>query len=220
MSNIKRHVGKIKNLGTRVFVVFRKLPDDPTMCLVVETDRLSDMYSQNLQDVVDGSDAQGTVDLFEVLNRNKFADGKNMLMSLHSNQLLRKIPVIDVHMYPTPSQPVDLALINAAIDEKKPAEYVKETPTTLSPAEQAAKLIERATYHETEAAKLREEAYTLWPASKPEAGRPRNDVIDDEISRLAKNEARREKYAKEKATKQQESNKAHVDKLTAAKFGE
>ena len=42
MSRNIKHVGQILNTQKRCVVVFRELPDDPTNCLVVDTDALPD----------------------------------------------------------------------------------------------------------------------------------------------------------------------------------
>jgi len=44
IENLKKHSGQLANTGVRVAVVFRKLPNDETNCLIVETERLPDSY--------------------------------------------------------------------------------------------------------------------------------------------------------------------------------
>ena len=40
MATITKHVGKIKDAGTRVAIMYRTLPDDKESALVVSTDNL------------------------------------------------------------------------------------------------------------------------------------------------------------------------------------
>ena len=48
MNNMKnlKHVGKIKNTGSKVLVVFRTLPGESNMALVVQTSPLSAFHSR------------------------------------------------------------------------------------------------------------------------------------------------------------------------------
>ena len=163
-------------------VVFRKLPNDDTNCLVVETERLPDSYHDYIQQVLSSKEAKETNDFYEILDRRTFPDGLNCLTALHQRGFLRKEPVTNIKMLPLPGQEVPLALINATID-KKVNEYMTQQenavvlPTVLGevaadPAVIAKGLLVQADLLEKDAAAKREEAYALDPESRPGRGRP------------------------------------------------
>jgi len=190
IENLHKHVGQLMNTGVRVAVVFRKLPNDESNCLIVETERLPDSYHDYIQQMLNGKESVETNDFYEVLNRRTFPDGLNCLTALHQRGFLRKEPVSNITMLPLPGQSVPLALINATID-KKVDEYmakqaalqnnaiekqIAENPM-LQPLGQdalsiAKGLILQAEFLEKDATAKREEAYALDPDSRPGRGRP------------------------------------------------
>jgi hypothetical protein len=195
IENLKKHMGQLTNTGVRVAVVFRKLPNDDSSCLIVETERLPDSYHDAVIQILNSREALETNDFFEVLNRRTFPDGTNCLSTLHQKGFLRKEPVSNITMYPLPNQPVPLGLINATIDKKldeynkKQSEKPEEKVDTRTPEERqkaaeelAAKmqdptanakaLIQQAEALEADAAAKRELAYAMAPDLKPTRGRP------------------------------------------------
>jgi hypothetical protein len=114
-----KHVGKMKNNGARVVVVFRTLPGDPHNALVVGTGNLGESYHDSLMSLVQSDAAQQTYELGEILSVRKFPDGNNMLSYLHSLGLLKKVPTNGVLMTPTPNTSVPLDELNVLIAEQK-----------------------------------------------------------------------------------------------------
>ena len=184
IEGLKKHAGQLANTGVRVAVVFRKLPNDDSSCLIVETERLPDSYHDYLIQCLNSKESVETNDFYEVLNRRTFPDGLNCLTALHQRGFLRKEPVTNITMLPLPGQAVPLALINATIDGKV-AEYKAKqaNPDSASIAETIGKvmsdptsvakgLITQAELLEQDALAKREEAYALAPELKPGRGRP------------------------------------------------
>lgn len=205
MADLIRHVGKINNTGARVVVVFRKLPDDDSSCLIVETDRLPDSYHQNLMTIVNSADSQQTVDLYNVLARRTFGDGSNVLNTLHSGNFLRKVPTSLVTLYPYPNVALPLTDANVAIDGTTATstleEVIEEIPVMLgTPKDQATSKLQVAAGLEQEMEKLREEAYVLCPELRPNKGRPKLSEEEAEAAKNKRNEKRREKYQATKAS--------------------
>lgn len=113
---IKKHIGLIKNTGTRVIVVFREISeDDRENCLVVESDHLPDYYAQTMNEIVNSNEAQNTTNFYEVLNRRYTTDGKNFLQALHTGRYLTKQSIDNIDMVPSPGHRVPLRMINHAI---------------------------------------------------------------------------------------------------------
>lgn len=113
------HVGKLANTDTKVAVVFTEIPGDAASgiapdfehALVVQTDTLPDAYAQGLESALLSKEGQNSKELGELLARRQFYDGSNILSKLMSSGHLRKVPVDQVVMYPTPASPMPLKQI-------------------------------------------------------------------------------------------------------------
>lgn len=220
VEGLKKHTGQLSNTGVRVAVVFRKLPNDESHCLIVETERLPDSYHDYVIQCLNSKESLETNEFYEVLNRRTFPDGLNCLTALHQRGYLRKEPVSNVTMIPLPGQAVPLSLINATID-KKLDEYMNkqaDTPKkedTRTPAEKqaaaealAAKmqdpvslakdLILQAELLEQEANAKREEAYAMAPDLRPGRGRPSLSE-DEKAAKLEEQKAKRRERDRRKA---------------------
>lgn len=215
MTTLTRHVGRIANTGTRIIVVFREIPDDPTHCLVVESDRLPDMYHDNIMKILNGKEGQNTTNFFEVLARTSFGDGRPCLQTLHSGGYLRKQLVSNVEMMPFPNQPVPLQIINAEISSSSASKNADEKEMTAEEAihvtharkdldtddAKARAMIDQAKKLEEQASRIREEAYMLSPELRPARGRPLSTDAKKESARRKRNQLRREKYQQEQKMK-------------------
>lgn len=115
-----KHVGMNRTLGTRYVIVFREVPNDPENCLIVESDGLNSLIQDNLMNAIESTECQSASHLGEALARKTFATGENMLQYLHTNGLMRKVPVADVILTPTPGTRVTLKEINAIVNGQDP----------------------------------------------------------------------------------------------------
>lgn len=225
IEGLKKHAGQLANTGVRVAVVFRKLPNDDSSCLIVETERLPDSYHDYVIQCMNSKESFETNEFFEVLNRRTFPDGLNCLTALHQRGFLRKEPVSNVIMIPLPGKTVPLALINATIDNKVAEYQAKQKSQDTSsvadaiaaakgaaigdPASIAKGLIMQAEMLETDAAKKREEAYALAPELKPGKGRP---SLPEDI----KAEKLEERKAKRRERDQRKAAESKVEKAESA----
>ena len=230
IENLKKHSGQLLNTGVRIAVVFRKLPNDETNCLIVETERLPDSYHDYLIQCLNSKESVETNDFYEVLNRRTFPDGLNCLTALHQKGFLRKEPVTNITMLPLPGQAVPLALINATID-KKVDEYIAKQNAVVAPtiAETIAAvkqdpvavakgLILQAELLEKDALAKREEAYALDPTSKPGKGRPPMPEDAKAVAAEVRKIKRRERDQRNAATAKVEKVEAVLDAKVAAKL--
>jgi hypothetical protein len=224
IENLKKHVGTLNNTGVRVAVVFRKLPNDETNCLIVETERIPDSYHDYMIQCANSKEAAETNEFYEVLNRRTFPDGQNCLTALHQRGFLRKEPVSNITMIPLPGHMVPLALINATIDKKVDEYKAKQAgqqvvepvvlPTIpavpgIDTSAIAKGLLLQAELLEKDAAAKREEAYALDPSSRPGKGRPALPV-DVKAVKLEEQKVKRRERDRAKAAA------AKVDKVDSA----
>lgn len=118
MAEIK-HVGKIKNTGNKVAVVFRTLPGESDSALVLPTATLPDMYHDALMTGIESDQAQDSFELGEYLFRSRFPDGRNMLTAMQQDGRLQKVKTDEVLMQPTPTTEVGLHQLNTLIAEQR-----------------------------------------------------------------------------------------------------
>lgn len=118
MKNIK-HVGKIKNTGSKVLVAFRTLPGESNMCLVIPTDPLPDRYHDAIMELVETDFAQESYEFGEALFIKYFPDGRPMLPALSQDGRMQKVPTENVIMSPTPNNEIKLSDLNILIAEQK-----------------------------------------------------------------------------------------------------
>ena len=118
MQTIK-HVGKIKNTGNKVLVVFRTLPGESNSALVVGTATLPDMYHNALMQLVEEPQTQDAYELGEVLFTKFFPDGRPMLRALQADNRLQKVATDNVLMTPTSKSEIPLDQLNLIIAEQK-----------------------------------------------------------------------------------------------------
>ena len=114
-----KHVGKMKNNGAPVAVVFRTLPGDPHSCLVVGTQGLGPTHHDALISLIEEPGTQGSYELGQVLSVRRFPDNNIMLGWLHTNGKLRKISTNEVIMTSSPQETVQLDELNKLIAEQR-----------------------------------------------------------------------------------------------------
>lgn len=118
MKNLK-HVGKLKNTGAKVLVVFRTLPGESNSCLVLPTATLPDQYHDALISLVDSDQGQSTNEFGEIMFMRRFPDGRPMLQAMQADNRLQKVSTTSVIMTPTASNEIPLDQLNVLIAEQK-----------------------------------------------------------------------------------------------------
>jgi len=118
MANIK-HVGRFVDTGRKCLIAYRTIPNDAYNCLAIPTERLEPDQHDSLINLVESNAAQSAYEFAEVLARNLFPDGTNMLSTLHRKGLLLKTPTDKVDMIPNMQARVNLAQLNQVIAEQR-----------------------------------------------------------------------------------------------------
>jgi len=134
-----KHVGRIISTKQRCLVAYRTLPGDSHYCLVIPTDSLTDAYHNSIINLVESQAAQDSYEFAEVLMRNYFSDGNNMLKWLHANGLLLKMATSSIEMCPTTSITVQLSELNQIIAEQR---GVSVDDLAIPPSNDESKVIE------------------------------------------------------------------------------
>ena len=118
MKSIK-HIGRMKNTGAKVIVVFRTLPGDSGSALVLGTATLSDSYHDALMSVLESDQGQDVNEFGEIMYTRMFSDGRPMLVAMQQDNRLQKVATDNVIMTPTPNDNVRLDELNVLIAGQK-----------------------------------------------------------------------------------------------------
>lgn len=115
-----RHVGK--HGDRKVAVVFREVPGEPHMALVVYTEILNRSIHDPLVQCIESDIGQNSEDLAIALNRSYTTDGQIILQKLHSEGMLKKVQTELIVMTPQPNTRIKLNELNKILDEMKMGE--------------------------------------------------------------------------------------------------
>lgn len=94
-----KHVGKHNQ--KRVAIVYRTVPDEDHMALVVYSESLPMMVHDEVMKVIESEVGQNAKELADALFRTTMADGTNCLTTLHKGGWLKKVPCNQVIVTPT-----------------------------------------------------------------------------------------------------------------------
>ncbi len=115
-----RHVGK--HGDRKVAVVFREVPGEPHMALVVYTEILNRNIHDPLINCIESDIGQNSEDLALALNRTYTTDGQIILQKLHAEGMLKKVNTENIVMTPQPGTMIKLSELNKILDQMKMGE--------------------------------------------------------------------------------------------------
>ena len=120
MPQFLRHIGKVGD--RKVAVIFRQVPGESHMALVVYSQLLNQNIHDPLMAAIESATGQQAKDLADALNRAYTKDGKIILHVLHSEGMMKKIQTNQVVMTPAPNQTIRLNELNDLLDEMEKGE--------------------------------------------------------------------------------------------------
>ena len=119
MARPLKHIGRINNTGVKVLVVFRTLPGESNMALVLPVTQLSDSYHDSIMTMIETDQCQEAYELGEMMFIRTFTDGRPMLQAMQADGRLQKVATDSVTMTPTTNDTVLLSSLNTLIAEQK-----------------------------------------------------------------------------------------------------
>ena len=119
-----KHVGR--HGDRKVAIVFREIPGEEHMCLVVYTDVLPTHIHDSVMKVLESPAGQQEASLANALHRNLLTDGRVILEALHREGMLKKIPTSQVIVTPTPASSVKLDELNRLVKEMESGEDARK----------------------------------------------------------------------------------------------
>ena len=114
---IVKHVGK--HGDRKVAIVFREVPGEEHMALVVYPETLPVAMHDALIRTIESPAGQTADSLGDVLFRTLFPDGRGMLQAFHSEGMLKKVQTKQVVVTPNPSSHVNLEEMNRILSDMK-----------------------------------------------------------------------------------------------------
>lgn len=191
---MQKHIGTLIGTGSRVFVVFRHLPHNPKMSLVVYRDSLPEIFSYAVSRFI-MEEGQNYVDLCDAMHQmGSMPTGENMLMALHTHGLLVEKPTDEVQMWLDERNSIRLDVLNDNLEAMKTNKATAEV-TDFNPFDSAAEgtvlddIISQIKTHEknikslVERAKMLDETFE-YGESQPQPQEPVEET-DDLIIRIS-----------------------------------
>jgi hypothetical protein len=124
-----KHVGKQGD--RRVAIVFREVPNESHMCLVVYPDVLPSHLHDALIKAIETPEAQAADNLGDAIHRSMFPDGRPMLVALHTEGMIKKVQTETVVITPTPKTSLKLSELNDILRQMKDGEQAIEKLASL-----------------------------------------------------------------------------------------
>jgi len=115
-----KHIAKHNQ--QRAVIVYREIPGEEHMALIVYSDTLPRAVHDDLMKALESQQGQAEKDLYNVLYRTLGVDGTNILQTLHSNGQLKKVPCNQVIVTPNSSSTIRLDELNKLLKELEQGE--------------------------------------------------------------------------------------------------
>lgn len=106
-----KHIGKHNQ--RRVAIVYRQVPEEDHMALIMYTDSLPQMLHDESMKVLESEIGQNAKDLADALYRHIMPDGNNCLVTLHRTGFLKKVPCNQIIVTPTNKATIRLDELNS-----------------------------------------------------------------------------------------------------------
>lgn len=110
-----KHIGR--HGDRKVAIVFREIPGEDHMCLVIYPDVLPTHIHNSVMNVLESAPGQAATNLADVFHRNLLPDGRVILEALHREGMLKKIATNQVIVTPTATASVKLDELNRLVRE-------------------------------------------------------------------------------------------------------
>ncbi len=130
-----KHVGRHDQ--KKAVLLFKEVPGDEEMCLIVYTDTLSKLIHDPMMKCIESDVGQQANDITGPLSRTLMDDGKNVLNTLHTNGYIRKVPTNQMILIPNAQTTIRLDELNKILREMASG---KEATTRLAELDASAGL--------------------------------------------------------------------------------
>ena len=108
-----------KHGDRRVCVLFRQVPGEDHMALIIYPDTIHAHWQDAIQKVLESDLCQQGEEFADALHRNYFPDGRPMLETLHQERMIKKVRTADIIMTPNAASSIRLDELNKMLNEMK-----------------------------------------------------------------------------------------------------
>ena len=108
-----------KHSDRRVCVLFRQVPGEDHMCLIIYPDQIHAHWQDAIQKVLESDMAQQGEEFADALHRSYLPDGRPILETLHQERMIKKVRTADIIMTPNQSSNIRLDELNKMLNEMK-----------------------------------------------------------------------------------------------------
>ena len=158
-----KHIGR--HGDRKVAVLFREVPREDHMCLVIYPDTLPAPWEAAIMKVLESDPGQQAENFADALHRSLLPDGRVILETLHRENMIKKIRTADVTITPRPDSHIRLDELNKMLNEMKQGE---EAIKRLAENDAAQGLVDPSVKRAAEAAfKNRQTQQTQPPMQQP-----------------------------------------------------
>jgi hypothetical protein len=112
-----KHVGK--HGDRKVCILFRQVPGEDHMALIIYPETMPAHWQQSIQAVVESDIAQQAEELADALHRNFLPDGRAILQTLHEERMIKKVRTSDIIVTPNQNANIRLDELNKMLNEMK-----------------------------------------------------------------------------------------------------
>jgi len=109
-----KHIGK--HGDRKVAVVYRTVPGEEHMALVIYPDTLPRAFHDSIMKVIEGEIGQDATELSDAMFRSLLADGRPMLQTLHKEGMIKKVNTNQIIVTPNATSHVRLDELNEIFD--------------------------------------------------------------------------------------------------------
>lgn len=108
-----------KHGDRRVCVLFRQVPGEDHMCLIIYPDQIHAHWQDAIQKVLESDMAQQGEEFADALHRSYLPDGRPILETLHQERMIKKVRTSDIIMTPNQASTIRLDELNKMLNEMK-----------------------------------------------------------------------------------------------------
>ncbi len=119
-----KHVGKHDQ--KKAILLFKEVPGEDDMCLLVYTETLPALVHDPLMKAVESDVGQNSNEITEVLNRTLMDNGQNLLTFIHQSGFIRKVPTNQFILTPNPSTTIRLDELNSILKQMAEGDEAKQ----------------------------------------------------------------------------------------------
>lgn len=124
MAAFLKHIGK--HGDRKVLILFRKVPNESHMTLVIYPQVLNAAWHDAIMKVLESDVGQQANEFSEALHRSLLPDGRPILETLHQEGMIKKIRTEDVVVTPQAGSTVKLSELNSILDQMEAGEAAVE----------------------------------------------------------------------------------------------